>query len=287
MPLWLTAPDSGETTPDTEPDEPAALRGERIHFVQERHNRRLEDDRFEPWVTLTLPRTVPAGERFILELAYEGKLVQRLRGTGDFLLKDTLYWRPRHPDTRTSRLDLTFRVPERYRVASAGTLREERVGRQDPDHAVGHTLTGAQHGVPLRAVRRNRGRSHCTARRVGLRRPQPPGLRAGQPREDGRRPDRFDPPLHRLLRTVSVRVAACHRRPHAERTGVSWSPAAVVSDIRRHARWRSRAVPGARGGAPMVGRGGRLGALPRSVDDRRLCPVRRGTLHASWAREAG
>ena len=123
----LTAPDSGETTPDTEPDEPAALRGERIHFVQERHNRRLEDDRFEPWVTLTLPRTVPAGERFILELAYEGKLVQRLRGTGDFLLKDTLYWRPRHPDTRTSRLDLTFRVPERYRVASAGTLREERV----------------------------------------------------------------------------------------------------------------------------------------------------------------
>ena len=121
--------DAGQTGPDTElePDEPTALTGERIHFVQERHNRRLEDDRFEPWVTLTLPRTVAAGERFILELAYEGELVERLRGTNDFLLRDTLFWRPRHPDTRRSRLDMTFRVPERYRVASAGTLREERV----------------------------------------------------------------------------------------------------------------------------------------------------------------
>ena len=123
----LTPPDRDETTPDPTPDEPVALTGEPIHFVQERHNRRLQDDRFEPWVTVTLPRTVAAGERFILELAYEGKLVKRLRGTSDFLLKDTLFWRPRHPDTRTSRLDLTFRVPERYRVASAGTLREERV----------------------------------------------------------------------------------------------------------------------------------------------------------------
>ena len=123
----LAPPDRDETTPDPAPDEPVALTGEPIHFVQERHNRRLQDDRFEPWVTVTLPRTVAAGERFILELAYEGKLVKRLRGTSDFLLKDTLFWRPRHPDTRTSRLDLTFRVPERYRVASAGTLREERV----------------------------------------------------------------------------------------------------------------------------------------------------------------
>ena len=117
-------------TPDqsgTEPDEPAGLTGERIHFVQERHNRRLADDRFEPWVTLTLPHTVAAGERFILELAYEGELVERLRGTSDFFLKDTLFWRPRHPDTRRSRLDVTFRVPERYRVASAGTLTDERV----------------------------------------------------------------------------------------------------------------------------------------------------------------
>ena len=123
----LTATDGDETTSDPAPDEPVPLTGEPIHFVQERHDRRMQDDRFEPWVTVTLPRTVAAGERFILELAYEGKLVKRLPGTNDFLLKDTLYWRPRHPDTRTNRLDLTFRVPERYRVASAGRLAEERV----------------------------------------------------------------------------------------------------------------------------------------------------------------
>ncbi len=123
----FTVPEAGDTAVATEPDEPIALSGERIHFVQERHDRLLEDDRFEPWVTVTLPRMVAAGERFILELAYEGELVERIRQSKDFLLKDTLYWRPRHPDTRTSRLDLTFRVPERYRVASAGTLAGEHV----------------------------------------------------------------------------------------------------------------------------------------------------------------
>ena len=120
-------PEGDEPTQDTEPDEPAALTGERIHFVQERHNRRMDDDRFEPWVTVALPRTVAAGERFILELTYEGELVERLEQSGDFLLRDTLYWHPRHPDTRTSQLAVTFRVPERYRVASSGTLAEERV----------------------------------------------------------------------------------------------------------------------------------------------------------------
>ena len=118
----LAAPTAG-----TEPDEPVTLAGEQIHFVQEHHDRLMEDDRFEPWVTVTLPRTVAAGERFILELAYEGELVEKLRQLNDFLLKDTLYWRPRHPDTRTSRIDVTFRVPEQYRIASAGRLTEERV----------------------------------------------------------------------------------------------------------------------------------------------------------------
>ena len=149
------APDGGETTPDTEPDEPAALRGERIPFVQERHNRRLEDDRFEPWMTVTLPRTVAAGERFILELAYEGELVQRLRQSSDFLLKDTLFWRPRHPDTRTTRLDLTFRVPEQYRVASAGTLREERV---DDDTRIMRWVTSE----PVRSMAFHYGRFDVT-----------------------------------------------------------------------------------------------------------------------------
>ena len=144
-----------QTGPDTEPDEPAALTGERIHFVQERHNRRLEDDRFEPWVTLTLPRTVAAGERFILELAYEGELVERLRGSSDFLLKDTLFWRPRHPDTRRSQLDVTFRVPERYRVASAGTLREERV---DDDTRIMRWVTNR----PVRSMAFHYGRFDVT-----------------------------------------------------------------------------------------------------------------------------
>ena len=123
----LAAPNSSETTPDTEPDEPVALTGERIHFAQERHNRRLADDLFERWVTVALPRTVAADERFILELAYEGELVDRLPQSDDFYLKDTLLWHPRHPDSRASQLDLTFRMPERYRVASGGSLTEERV----------------------------------------------------------------------------------------------------------------------------------------------------------------
>jgi hypothetical protein len=116
---------NGNVTPA--PDQPAALAGEQLHFVQERHSRRFDVDRFEPWVTVTLPRTAAAGERFILEVAYEGELIERHRQTLDFLLKDTLYWRPRHPDAAYSVLDLTFRVPERYRVASGGTLVGERL----------------------------------------------------------------------------------------------------------------------------------------------------------------
>ena len=151
----LAAEDGGQTGPDTDPDEPAALTGERIHFVQERHNRRLEDDRFEPWVTLTLPRTVAAGERFILELAYEGELVERLWGSNDFLLKDTLFWRPRHPDTRGSQLDVTFRVPERNRVASGGTLMEERV---DGDTRIMRWVTSR----PVRSMAFHYGRFDVT-----------------------------------------------------------------------------------------------------------------------------
>lgn len=116
---------NGDVTPP--PDQPAAIAGEPLHFVQERHNRRFEEDRFEPWVTVTLPRTTGAGERFALEVSYEGELIERHRQTLDFLLKDTLYWRPRHPDAAFSELDLTFRVPERYRIASGGTLVDERL----------------------------------------------------------------------------------------------------------------------------------------------------------------
>ena len=111
----------------TDPDQPAALSGEHIHFVQERHGRFLADDLFEPWVTVMLPHAVEANASFILELAYEGALVERLHQTRDFVLKDTLDWRPQHPDARLSQIDATFRIPERYQVASTGTLVDQHV----------------------------------------------------------------------------------------------------------------------------------------------------------------
>ena len=120
--LSAEAPD-----PDADPGEPTALTGERLPFAQEQEERTFEDDHFEPWVTVALPRTVAAGESFVLELAYEGPLVDRLRQTRDFVLLDTLNWWPQHADNRTSRLEATFRMPERYRVATGGTLLDERV----------------------------------------------------------------------------------------------------------------------------------------------------------------
>ena len=121
----LLATDASD--PAVDPEDPTALTGEPLPFAQERHERTFEDDHFEPWVTVALPRTVAAGEPFILELAYEGPLVDRLRGTRDFVLLDTLDWRPQHADNRTSRIETTFRVPERYRIGSGGTLVDERV----------------------------------------------------------------------------------------------------------------------------------------------------------------
>ena len=124
-PMGLTTPQPASAP--TDPDQPAGLSGERIHFVQEHHGRFLADDLFEPWVTVMLPRTVEANAPFIVELAYEGALVERLHQTRDFVLKDTLDWRPQHPDARLSQIDATFRIPERYQVASAGTLVDEHV----------------------------------------------------------------------------------------------------------------------------------------------------------------
>ena len=118
---------AGAADPDADPADPTALTGEPLPFAQEREERTFEDDHFEPWVTVALPRTVAAGESFVLELAYEGPLVDRLRQTRDFVLLDTLSWWPQHADNRTSRLETTFRMPERYRVASGGTLLDERV----------------------------------------------------------------------------------------------------------------------------------------------------------------
>lgn len=118
---------AGAVGPDADGADPTALTGEPLPFAQEREERTFEDDHFEPWVTVALPRAVAAGEPFILEIAYEGPLVDRLRQTRDFVLLDTLDWWPQHADNRTTRLEATFRMPERYRVASGGALLDERV----------------------------------------------------------------------------------------------------------------------------------------------------------------
>ena len=118
---------AGAADADADRADPAAPTGEPLPFAQEREERTFEDDHFEPWVTVALPREVAAGEPFILELAYEGPLVDRLRQTRDFVLLDTLHWWPQHADNRTTRLAATFRMPDRYRVASGGALLDESV----------------------------------------------------------------------------------------------------------------------------------------------------------------
>lgn len=106
--------------PDERPDpaEPVPLSGEPVHYVQEKHGRRLNDDYYEPWITVSLPRVIQAGERFVIELTYEGPLVERLTSARGFFLKDTINWIPSHPHSRRSRLHLTYRLPDRYRLAS-------------------------------------------------------------------------------------------------------------------------------------------------------------------------
>ena len=123
----LTSPHATETDAVVPVDEPRPLTGEPVHFVQERHDRRTDEDRYEPWVTVLLPRAVSIGERFVLELAYEGELVERLPRSRDLLVKDTTYWIPTHLDNRLRRFDLTFRTSDSYRVASGGALVDERV----------------------------------------------------------------------------------------------------------------------------------------------------------------
>ena len=111
---------------EPDPSEPPPLSGEPLHFVQEKQRRRMAEDLYEPWVTVELPHRVDTGERFTLELAYEGELVERLLSR-DFFLRDTSNWYPRHPDARRSSFRVTFRVPERYQIASAGKLIDDHV----------------------------------------------------------------------------------------------------------------------------------------------------------------
>ncbi len=114
------------TGESAEPDEPLGLVGTRLHFVQETHRRRMEEDRYEPWITVVLPRMVAAGEQFVLEVSYEGELLEDPPFSDRLLLKDTLYWMPRHPDNRRTLLNLTYRVPRRRRIVSGSELIDEQ-----------------------------------------------------------------------------------------------------------------------------------------------------------------
>jgi len=112
------------------PDAPVELAGEPVRFVRATHDRRMADDLYEPWVTVVLPRTVAPTETFIVEVAYEGELIDYQRDGRTYVLKDTLHWMPRHPHSRGTagtRMRLTYRVPERFRVASGSTLLDEYV----------------------------------------------------------------------------------------------------------------------------------------------------------------
>ena len=126
--LLSPPPSEGSDADDpSDPSQPVPLSGDPLHYVQETHSRRLNDDFYEPWVTIALPRTVPRGERFVLELAYEGELIERLQTARGFFLKDTINWVPMHRDSRRRRLRLTYRVPDEYEIASGMILLDERV----------------------------------------------------------------------------------------------------------------------------------------------------------------
>ena len=135
-----------------EPDEPVALDGTLLHFVQETDGRLFADDVYEPWVTIALPRTVAARERFI-ELSYEGPLLDDVRDSNNHLLKDTVYWMPRHPDNRRTRMSLTYRVPSRFRIASGTDLVDEHVADATRNHALGLRRPRPKHVVQLRSAR--------------------------------------------------------------------------------------------------------------------------------------
>ncbi len=118
---------STKTDAERPADEPPPITGDPLHYIQEKHDRFLDDDLYEPWLTIFLPESVPQNQQFTLRVAYKGKLIQKLPVSQAFVLKDSITWIPRHPDNRKRRLDLTFRIPERLRIASGGSLANERV----------------------------------------------------------------------------------------------------------------------------------------------------------------
>ena len=118
---------SGESTG---PDKPVELVGKALHFVRTTHERRFAEDIHEPWVTIALPRTICPDDAFVVKLSYEGELIEYLRDGSTYVLKDPLYWMPTHPHTRGgsgTQLRLTYRMLDRFRVASGSILVDDHV----------------------------------------------------------------------------------------------------------------------------------------------------------------
>ena len=145
-----------ESAPAADPDTPAPPHGAALPWVQETHGRLMGDDLHEQWVTVALPHAVAAGERFVLELAYEGPLVERLRTARGYFLQDTLYWAPAHPDNRRWLQRFTFRSPEGLQVASGMTRIAECV---DGDTRIAEWVTE----TPVRGMSFSIGRFEVTA----------------------------------------------------------------------------------------------------------------------------
>lgn len=139
-----------------DPSEPVGPSGEPLTYVQETHGRLIGDDLHEQWLTVALPRTVAPGERFVLEIGYEGPIVERLRTARGFYLKDTLYWMPAHPDNRRSLQRLTYRSPENLQIVSGMTLLDERV-------ADGTRITEWVSDTPVRGMSFSVGRFDVTS----------------------------------------------------------------------------------------------------------------------------
>ena len=253
---------AGQSVEDPDPSEPEPLRGEPLHFVQEKHDRRFSENLYEPWVTVKLPRLVDRGERFTLELAYEGKLVERLRSSQEFFLRDTPNWYPRHPDARRSSFRLTFRVPERNRVASGGTLMEDRV--EGKTRIVRWVVEEPVYNMAFHYGRFDV--SHIQIDGV------PPIALYTNSNHIGFAPGNREKTIEDLAGSIRVYSDYFWPFPFASlvvagtrRAGLPRVPPAVIPDLRRSAHGRGGTVPLARDRPSMVGVGGRLGGLPRSV----------------------
>lgn len=104
--------------------EPTPLTGEAVPFVQDHFGRGMNSDRWDPRVTVLLPRAFAAGEDFEVGLHYHGDLIERLQNR-DYVVRDTESWYPRLPGARRTRMQMVFRTRSAHRVATAGEPLEE------------------------------------------------------------------------------------------------------------------------------------------------------------------